>query len=139
MAAVIKKHDLAQGTGAPQPVAFNVEDVQSRARTYLQDVRRQADQILAEAQVEAEKLHAAAKEQGRLEAEREFEQRVESAARQLSDARCKTAVAACENWLSQIAENNLAWLANWRAQTVSLAGRIAEKVVRRSMPARGLF
>ena len=133
MASVIKQDELIRGDASPQPVAFNVEDVQARARNYLEDARRQADEILATARLEAASLLTETKAKALAAANQEFEKRVQDSAQKLSDTRCKTAIAACEAAVSGVAESTTQWLATWRNQTVALAARIAEKIVRREM------
>ncbi len=133
MASVLKQDVFSQGGNHPQPVAFNIEDVQGRARDYLQQIQQQADAILADANQQAEQIRAEAKQQGLADAQQEVGQRVERSAQKLSDERCRTAVAACEAAVSRLAADTSAWLATWRNQTVELAANIAEKLVRREM------
>lgn len=133
MASVIKQHTFARGASHPETVVFNVEDVQTRAREYLAEVQQQADALIEDAKREAKQLLAEAKQLGLEQAEKDMEQRVEQAAQKLSDARCKTAISACELAVSGVSECSSQWLSVWRNQTVSLAARIAEKLLRREM------
>ena len=48
MAAVLKSEQLARGSDYPQAVVFNVEDVQSRAREYFEQIQQEAAAILAQ-------------------------------------------------------------------------------------------
>lgn len=133
MASVLKHDQAARASSAPHPVAFNMEDVQSRAREYLAQVQREAQQLLQAAQQNAAKVTAEAKAEGLQQARIAFDDEVAKAAKKLSDERCRTAVAACETSIQGLAEQTNEWLAVWRDQTVELAARIAEKIVRREM------
>lgn len=133
MATVIKHDSLTLAGKAPQPAAFNVEDVRSKARDYLLDIQEQAEEILSNARSEAEALRVSAKQEATAEANQEFESRVTEAAKKLSDNRCKTAVAGCQKMVSGIEESTSQWLSIWRSQTVTLAAKIAEKIVRREL------
>jgi flagellar biosynthesis/type III secretory pathway protein FliH len=135
MAAVLKSEQLSRGSDYPQAVVFNVEDVQTRAREYLIQVQREAAEILAAAQAEAVRIRAQAQEQGVAQAQATVEQKIQTAAQQLSDARCKTAIAACEATVEKLTKETSQWLAVWRTQTVDLATKIAERILRREMSA----
>ena len=131
MASVLKLESFTQGSPHPHPVTFNVEDVQSRAREYLQQRQKEAEQLLAAARQEADQIRAQAKREGLAQGQAQLEQQIEQQAQALSDARCKTAIATCENSVKQLAQETAQWLATWRNQTVELAAKIAEKLVRR--------
>ena len=133
MAAVLKSDQLTSGSSPPQAVAFNMEDVQHRARNYLAEVQREAAELLAAARQEATRLREQAKHEGIAQAQQAIEQQIQSMAQQLSDKRCKTAIATCETATQQLAQQTAQWLAQWRDQTVELASRIAEKILRREM------
>lgn len=132
MAAVLKSEQLASGSHYPQAVVYNVEDVQVRAREYFQQVQQEAAAVLAKAQQDAVRIREQAKADGIAQAKATIEQ----TAQKLSDARCKTAIEACESTVQQLSQQTNAWLAVWRNQTVVLASRIAEKILRREMQDR---
>ncbi len=136
MAAVLKSSELSQGSNYPQPLIFNVQDVQKRAQDYLAQVQLEAEQILSDARQQAGTLRAQAVIDGQAQAQTLINQRVEQSAQQLSDARCKTAIAACELTVGKISSETTQWLTIWRNQTVELAARIAEKLLRREMQDR---
>lgn len=133
MAAVLKSEQLASGGPHPQAIVYNVEDVQARAREYFQQVQQEAAGILAKAHQDAIQIRERAQTDGIAQAQATIEQNIQHAAQQLSDARCKTAVTACEATVQQLSQQTSAWLAVWRNQTVTLASRIAEKILRREM------
>ncbi len=133
MASVLKSTAITQHTGLASPGAFNVEDVQSRARKYLEQVQLEAEQILTKARSDAEQIRAEAEQQGLAEAQEKFAQQVEEEAQRLSDQRCRTAIATCETTVKELANETTNWLARWRNQTVELAAKIADKLVRREL------
>lgn len=133
MAGVIKSHDLEKQTSAALPVEFNVEDIQSRSKQQLEDAKREADAIIAAAQNRAQAIKENAVKEGMQEARKNIEEQIQLAANELSDERCRTAIAACESTVDTLIVETANWLGKWRDQTVELAARIAEKIVRREM------
>ncbi len=131
MAAVLKSEQLARGSDYPQAVVYNVEDVQSRARDYFEQIQQEAAAILAQAKQDAHSIREQAKADGIAQAKATIEHNIQTTAQALSDSRCKTAIAACEATVEQLAHDTSGWLALWRNQTVQLAARIAEKILRR--------
>ncbi len=132
--ATILKNDRVDGASAVTSlIAFNVEDLQQQARGYLEEVQRQAAQILDDARHKAVEIQKQAHQQGVEAAMRDFQSRVDQQSQQLSDQRCKTAIAACEATVKQLSEETSQWLSQWRNLTVGLAAQMAEKLVRRSM------
>ena len=133
MAGVIKSQDLDKQSSVALPVAFNVQDIQSRTRQHLEDAKREAKEILEAAKNEAAAIKAAAEQEGMLEAQKKIDEQIRLTATEMSDQRCRTAIAACETTVDNLIIETANWLAKWRDQTVELAGRIAEKIVRREM------
>ena len=133
MATILKGDRAGQGSNDPRLVAFNVEDVQDRARAYLLEVQQQAAAIIAEANRGATEIQQAAHQKGLAAGKAEFDQQVERRAQQLADQRCKTAIATCEATVQKLAGETTSWLTNWRNLTVELSAKMAEKLVRRSM------
>lgn len=133
MASVLKHDTLVHGSSRAEPIAFNIEDMQSRARDYLVEIQSQATELLERARLEAVQIRSQAQLEGTLAAQADIQQRIEEAAAKLSDQRCKTAIAACEQTVKQISEATTEWLSQWRNQTVTIAAKIAEKLVRSQM------
>lgn len=131
MASVIKQGTLNEELHAPD--AFNVQDVQQRADQYMADMQKKAAEIIQQAEDDAADIRESARQQGLTDAEAEVAEKVEAQAHQLSDARCKTAIQTCERTVGKLTESTSAWLGNWRHQTVTLAARMAEKLVRHEM------
>lgn len=133
MASVIKHEHVPEHQRASAAREFNVQDVQVRAQQAIDSAREQARAIIAEAEAAANEIRERAKEQGIADAKNEITKQVEAKAQQLSDTRCKTAVASCEKSLDQLATSTTEWLGIWRQQTITLACQIAEKLVRHEM------
>jgi len=133
MATILKGDRISQGATDTQFVAFNVEDVQERARAYLAEIQQQAASIINDANRNAASIAQEAHVKGLASGKAELEQQIERRSQQLSDQRCKTAVATCEATVQKLAGETTEWLTNWRNLTVQLAAKMAEKLVRRSM------
>jgi flagellar assembly protein FliH len=130
MASILKNDTLVRGSSKAEPIAFNIEDVQARARDYLMEMQSQAAELIEQAKQQAVQLKNKAYQEGVQAAQTDIQRRVEEAAAKLSDQRCKTAIEACEQTVKQISESTSEWLTQWRNQTVLVAARIAEKIVR---------
>lgn len=133
MATILKGDRAGQSSTNVHPIAFNVEDVQERARAYLAEIQQQAARIVEEANRRSVDITNSAHQAGLNSGRAEFDEQVERRAQQISDQRCKTAIASCEATVQRLASETSEWLANWRNLTVELAARMAEKLVRRSM------
>ena len=133
MATILKSDHLLQAKVSSQPVAFNIEDVQQRARDYLAEIQQQAAGIIAQANQQAGEIRKQAHREGLASGQADFERRVAERSQQVSDQRCKTAIGSCESTVTKLAEETTGWLTNWRNMTVELASRMAEKVVRRRL------
>ncbi len=133
MATILKGDRVSQSSTDAHMIAFNMEDVQERARAYLAEIQQQAAQIIDEANKKAVEITMTAHQAGLASGRAEFDAQVERRAQQLSDQRCKTAIASCESTVTQLANETTTWLTHWRNLTVDLASQMAEKLVRRSM------
>jgi flagellar assembly protein FliH len=132
MATILKQEQIAN-EGMPRMVAFNMDDVQERAATYLAQVKAQCQQLLESATAEADAIRQAARDQGLAEARQAFAAEVEQRAQQLTDDRTRTATNACQQAVSNLESETVKWLQEWRNRTVNLAIAMAEKLVRQSM------
>jgi len=133
MATILKGDRIGQISTDAHLIVFNVEDVQERARAYLAEIQQQAMQIIEEANKKAIDIAMAAHQAGLASGRAEIDDQVERRAQQISDQRCKTAIASCEATVQQLSGETTAWLTHWRNLTVELASQMAEKLVRRSM------
>ena len=133
MATILKQAQLQQSSAEQRIVAFNVDDVQQRAQAYLAQVREQAAEVLASAKREADSVRNTARTAGLAEAQKDLNQQVEERARQLTEERIRTAMAACQQAVDSLSQDTTSWLHEWRDLTIELAVSMAEKLVRQSM------
>lgn len=123
--SVIKFHD----GGVAQATPFNFEDMAERARAYLEGVRKQALQIVAEAQKEA----AAIRQQAQAEGHKKGTERAERIIRGELEKHLTTILPALREAVSQIKQARQAFLAEWEKNLLKLAGAIAVKLVRQAV------
>lgn len=133
MATILKQSQLQQSGADQRIVAFNVDDVQQRAQAYLAQVREQAAEVIAAAKREADSVRAAARTAGLAEAQKDLTQQIEERARQMTEERIRTAMAACQHAVDSLSSDTTSWLQQWRDLTIELAVSMAEKLVRQSM------
>ncbi len=137
MATILKESDLKQSGDEARLVAFNIDDVQTRAQAYLAEVRQQAAAVLAQAKSEADAVRAAAHSEGLAQAQKEVAAQVEQRAQQLTEERIRLAVGSCQQAVDKLTTDTSRWLQVWRDATIDLAISMAEKLTRQSM-AHGL-
>ena len=122
MATILRAADAPAG---PHVAALNFDDLQVRAGRYLDQVRTQAAEIVAEANDQAEAIRRQAAEQGRRAAMEDVAQMV--------TAQVAPALAALQQAASELRQAKQAWLSHWEASAVRLAGAIAERIVRQEL------
>ena len=128
MSSIIKATDRNRGIHG---VAFNFEDMANSADTYLNKIREQARQILAQAMEDAKGIRQRAEAEGRLAGQHELDAMVsQKVARQL-----ETVVPALQQAVSQIEGSRPGWLAHWEQCAVHLAAAIAGRIVQRQLAA----
>jgi flagellar assembly protein FliH len=113
-----------------QRIAFNLEDLSQQAGKYLEQVRAQGAQILAEAQQQAEVVRRRAEDEGRQAAMRAVEKVLDEKV----GARLQTLLPALQKAIADVADAKQAWLGHWERSTIRLATAIAAKIVRRHVP-----
>ena len=133
MATILKQSQLQQSGADQRIVAFNVDDVQQRAQAYLAQVREQAAEVMAAAKREADSVRATARSAGLADAQKDLTQQIEERARQMTEERIRTAMAACQQAVDSLSNDTTHWLHEWRDLTIELAVSMAEKLVRQSM------
>ncbi|MFO0916890.1 MAG: FliH/SctL family protein [Planctomycetaceae bacterium] len=136
------KANAARELGAR--VAFNFEDLREQSESYLTQVRRQADSVVAEAQQTAATIRDSAlrdaKELGRKEGLQDAAKQIEAQAARLAEQKIQEqlqstvpAVAAIAQMLRQERDQ---WLNRWEESAFQLAIAIAEKLVHRELSIR---
>jgi flagellar assembly protein FliH len=122
----ISTHDAGGGV---QRVAFNFNDMTDRANSYLDKVRSEAAQILADAKSQAQAIRKTAETNGRQAALQAVERVMEDkVARHM-----QTLLPALEQAVRQIEQDRQAWLVHWREAAVHVAAQIAARVIRREI------
>jgi len=111
-------------------VAFNFEDMNVKAGEYLDQVRRQAGQIIVDAQKEAAIIREKAEAEGRQAAMRAVERVLDEKV----GKKMETLLPALRQVSLEIADAKQAWLRQWEQGAVRLAVAIAEKVMRAKLP-----
>jgi flagellar assembly protein FliH len=126
MATVIKSGGSlpAQETGA-----FNFDDMAAKAQAYLEQVRAQAAQILAQAGTDAAAIRARAEKEGHAAALKKIDQTVaERVTRHVA-----TLTPAIRQSVAEIQQAKQAWLNHWETQALRVATAIAARVIRREL------
>lgn len=126
MSNVIKVHDRSRADCGTQ---FNFEDLTDRAQAYLDEVRRQAAEMVAAARKEADRIRAQAQQQGRAEGLREVDQKTEQ---RVAD-QMQTLRPALEQVINKLDEARHTWLSHWERSAVRLAAAIAARLIRRPL------
>jgi flagellar assembly protein FliH len=126
MATIIKATDRRRSS---QTVAFNFDDMAAKAKDYLDQVRDEAAEIVAEARQEAARLKQQAEAAGRREGVAAVERTVaDQLAQQLTTLR-----PALEQAVQEIRHAKQAWLRQWEKDAVHLAAAMAARIVRREL------
>jgi flagellar assembly protein FliH len=129
MAGIIKANAAKSGERGVQGAAFNFHDMSDRANAYLENVRRQAAQIVAQAQEEAAQVRRQAEEDGRQAAEQAAQRTVLA---QL-DKQLQTLLPALGQAIDGIQQAKQAWMQRWEENAIRLAVAIAGRLVRREL------
>jgi flagellar assembly protein FliH len=127
MSTIIKSGSSARSI---QQIAFNLEDMKLQAGKYLDQVRAQAVEIVAEAQKQADGVRKRAEGEGKQAAMQAAEKVLDEKVGQ----RMQTALPALQKTIAGIADAKQAFLGHWERSTVKLAAAIAAKIVRRHVP-----
>lgn len=127
MATIIKTSTRDENV---RPTAFNFDDMSAKANVYVQQVRDQAAQILADARKEAEQIRRQAELDGLKTAQKQMQTQVESE----TARRMQTVLPAVQAAVAELKNSKSAWQAHWEATGVRLATRIAERILRTQLP-----
>jgi flagellar assembly protein FliH len=126
MSTIIKATGVSR---AADTGAFNLEDLGDRATAYLDEARRKAAELVAQAQQEADGIRRAAEESGRAAA-------VEAAERALDEKltlQLTTLAPAMREAIDAIHGAKAQWLLHWERTAVHVASAIAGRVIRREL------
>lgn len=112
-----------------RPIAFSFEQMEGRAEDYLESVRREAAKIVQQAHSDAETVRKKAEAAGRAAAEAAIERLLDEKISQ----QMRTLRPALEGVAKQLSEARGRWLGEWETSAVHLAGRMAERILRREL------
>jgi flagellar assembly protein FliH len=130
MASVIKATDRER---AIQSIAFNFDDITAKASQYLDKVRADASQIVAQAksqaELEAAVIRAKAEEEGRRAGQAAIAQMIQQ---QLSQ-QLTTLLPALKQVVQEIKFAKQSWLTHWEKCGLHVATAIARRIVRREL------
>ncbi len=129
MAGIIKSGTLLNDASGLHSVAFNFEDMSQKASRYLDTVRSQAEQILADAKKRAAEITAHAKSAGQQAAQVEAENSVQAKL----DKNLETLLPAIREVIGALGYEKERWLKHWERETVHLAAAMAACVIRREV------
>ena len=118
MSTIIKATDRNRGIHG---VAFNLDDMAERADVYLEGIREQARQILAQASKDAQAIRQQAEKEGRLAAERAMGETLDGKVAE----QMKTVLPALRAAIDGIIQAQPGWLAQWENGAIRLAARMA--------------
>ncbi len=133
MASVIKPRSLPPGVSLQKIEEFNWEDVLSKARGHLEQVRQQAQVIIEEAKKNAEVIRQTAREEGKKAAQNDLTAMAQQQASTIAEERVNTSFKSLESLTEQLEDVTEQWLRQWQHETIPLAIVIAERLVRRQI------
>lgn len=133
---VMKSAALADSVTVGQ---FNYEDLRGRCENYLESVRKQAQQLLTDAQAEAEQIKQAAIKEGRevglkqglADAEKSIQNRVKQETAAVVDAKLKTVLPSLKQAVGEVHQIRDQAEAYWQGQAIDLVMAMTEKLVHR--------
>lgn len=131
MATIIKSDsgNLAATATAAQPLAFSFGDMSLEADKYVDSVRDQAAEIIADAHQQAEQIRRQAEQGGRQVAEQAVHKILDEKVGQ----QMQTLLPAIEKLVAQLEDARGTWQEHWQNAAVKLAVAMAERIVRRQL------
>lgn len=114
------------------PLAFNLDDMSNQATDYLEKVRVQAQQILRDAQQQADSIRKQAEAQGVQTAQQHAEKMLDT---KLA-GQMQTVLPALQKVVQELDQSRQLWLQHWEKQAVQVATQIAEHIIRREIKAQ---
>lgn len=127
--AVIKSGRLENEGHSLSSIAFNLNDVSSKAQSDLNNVKLKAADIIKQAQEEAKKIRQKAEADGLQAAEQRARQTLKTEV----DQQAATLLPALRTLVQELTTSRQAWLAQWEQMGLQVAIAIAEKIVRREI------
>ena len=135
MAGIIKANGSSTPSGSASDVAFNFDDLTTKAQDYLEGVRAEGTRLIEEAKQQAEQVRQQAEVAGRAAAEESARKNAEATALASLDQRLQTLLPALETAVVGIQQAKEEWRERWERNVISLATAIAGRVLRRELTA----
>ena len=129
MSSVIRRKTIETKNRVVSGEQFNYQDLEQQADAYLESVKRQAAELLANAQQES----AAIREEARREGWEEAKRAAEEAALARVDEQLGSLLPAVQQTISSVQDLRQQWLQRWEANSLQLVLGIAERVIRREV------
>jgi len=126
MATILKSSSV---TRSSPPIAYHLADVSEQATRCVDEARTQAETILADARLEADRIRRQAEEDGLAAATRRAEEMVD----ERIDQRIQTLLPALSEAIARLVDARQEWLRHWERSGVELAARIARRIIRREL------
>ncbi len=133
MASVFKSRSIPRGANTAQAEVFNWEDVASRAKTYLDTVRQQAQQLVVASQAECEVIRTKAEQEGLKTSQTQLEQMAHAMAVKLAEERSQQTSDCIARFCEELETATEQWLRQWQHETIALSIAIAEKLLVRQI------
>lgn len=138
--SVITSGRLLKAGSLPQrtvPVSFAYADIEARCDEQLQAAQEQARQLVIDAESQAEELRTAARQMGHatgsLQAEAEFDARVDAEVQLRVAERLNDLVPALQAATAQLIRDREQILLHWESAVVKLSLAVAERIVGREI------
>lgn len=133
--AVVVKHDSdsrdnSPASGASGLAGFNLNDLADEGRQKLEECRRQAAQIMAEANQEAEQIRRDALQRGYEDGLQRGSIDAESKIQETAEQRARTGLDLVRSAVAQMHEAHEQWMSQYAQSVAELAIAATEKIVR---------
>jgi flagellar biosynthesis/type III secretory pathway protein FliH len=135
MASVFKSRSVVPGLNTAQAEVFNWEDVATRAKTYLDSVREQAQQMLRETQTECDRIRTLAQQEGMDRGKQQVERMAQQMASQVAAEQLSLTQQSVQHFCDELEQATEQWLKQWQHETIAMAVAIAEKLIERQVEA----
>lgn len=131
MASVLKPN--AQQASSDSLCNFNTQDLRQEADTLLAEARLQAEEILRAAEEESKAVFEQAKQAALDEAESEIQARIDCEAEKKSQLASQSALASCHAAMQRVCDETAAWTQQWQDETISIALNISRQLLQQEL------
>ncbi len=131
MASVLKPN--AQQASSSSLCNFNTQDLRQEANALLAEARLQAEEILRVAEEESKSVFEQTKQSALDEAESEIQARIDCEAEKKSQLASQSALASCQAAMQKICDETAAWAQQWQDETISIALKISRQLLQQEL------